>query len=70
VATTVRGGRRRSVGSAVVSFAGARARTDRHGRAVIVHHFVRAGMHRARACKVHLGCGVARVYVLLRGAAP
>jgi hypothetical protein len=48
-----------------ITFAGARARTDSRGRAVIVHRFVRAGLYRARACKTRLRCGIARVTVLL-----
>src|SRR5436309_15869718 len=55
---------RRPVRGALVTFAGTRARTDRHGRAVIVHRFAAAGRHRARACKTGLVCGRVTVRAL------
>jgi hypothetical protein len=56
LATRGTGGQRRVVRGALVTFAGARARTDRRGHAVIVHRFAKAGTYRARACKTGLGC--------------
>jgi hypothetical protein len=66
VFTATRGaaGHRRPVRGAVVTFAGTRARTDRHGRAVIFHRFAAAGRHRARACKTGLACGRVTVRAL------
>jgi hypothetical protein len=58
----------RPVRGATVTFAGARARTDRRGRAFIVRR-LRAGNYRARACKTSLACGIVRVEVLPHGAA-
>jgi hypothetical protein len=68
VATRPIGGERRPVPQARVTFAGARARTDRRGRAVIMRRLP-TGNYRARACKASLACGVARVIVLPHGAA-
>jgi hypothetical protein len=68
VATRPVGGEPRPVPEASVTFAGARARTDRRGRAVIMRH-LRTGNYRARACKASLACGVTRVMVLPHGAA-
>jgi hypothetical protein len=64
VATRGTGAHRHPVGGAVVTFAGSRRRTDRHGRAVIVHRFATAGRHRARACKQGLACGRVTVRAL------
>ena len=68
VATLGVGVNARAVRAALVRFAGARARTDRRGRAVIVRR-LRPGSYRARVCKGALACGSARVSVLARGAA-
>lgn len=57
VFTAARGAQRHPVRGALVTFAGTRARTGPHGRAVIVHRFAAAGRHRARACKTGLACG-------------
>ena len=64
VFTATRGAHRRAVRGALVTFAGTRARTDRHGRAVIIHRFAAAGRHRARACKTGLACGQVTVRAL------
>jgi hypothetical protein len=64
LATRGTGANRRAVRGALVTFAGARARTNRRGHAVIVHRFARAGTHSARACKAGLGCGRVTVRVL------
>ena len=53
---------------ATVSFAGARARTDSRGRAVIVRRLP-TGTYRARACKASLACGSARVVAIPKVAA-
>ena len=58
----------RPVRAATVSFAGARAQTDRRGVVVIVRR-LRTGHYRARACKTSLACGIARVVVLPHGSA-
>ena len=58
----------RPVRAATVSFAGARAQTDRRGVGVTVRR-LRTGHYRARACKRSLACGTARVVVLPHGTA-
>jgi hypothetical protein len=63
-ATSGASDRRRPVRGALVTFAGTRTRTDRRGRAVIVHRFAAAGRHRARACKTGLLCGQVTVRAL------
>jgi hypothetical protein len=68
VATRPVGGERRPVPQARVTFAGARAATDRRGRAVVIRRLP-TGNYRARACKASLACGVTRVMVLPHGAA-
>jgi hypothetical protein len=60
------GGERRPVRDATIRFAGARARTGRRGRAVIVRTLA-TGTYRPHACKPALECGVARVVVLPHG---
>ena len=57
---------RRPVRDATIRFAGARARTGRRGRAVIIRR-LETGVYRPHACKPALECGVARVVALPHG---
>jgi hypothetical protein len=66
VATRRVGDERRPVRGATIRFAGARARTGRRGRAVIVRR-LDTGVYRPHACKRGLECGVARVVALPHG---
>jgi hypothetical protein len=66
LATRRVGDERRPVRDATIRFAGARARTGRRGRAVIVRR-LETGVYRPHACKPALECGVARVVALPHG---
>jgi len=66
VATRRVNGASRPVRGATIRFAGARAHTDRRGRATIVRR-LDAGHYRARACKTGFTCASARVTALPLG---